>query len=114
MAETPFTIPLEPTTSSPPKPIQELPKEEETPPLEFPFEIKDDLFIDFGNTSKYPLQQKPSTSRHHPSDPLDEEFYQNNLKELTAVMSHDWSMEAEVSAIVLRVDNMSTRISCQI
>jgi hypothetical protein len=62
-----------------------LPKEEETPPLEFPFEIKDNLFIHFGNTSKYPLQQKPSTTCHHPLDPPDEEFCQKNPKELTTI-----------------------------
>jgi hypothetical protein len=51
-----------------PKPSQPLalaildpkpPKEEETPILDFMLEFKDELFDDYGNTSKYHMVKKP-------------------------------------------------------
>ena len=46
---TPDDSPVEPS----PKP--EDPKEEEILPPEFPFNIKEDIFFDYGNTMLYPL-----------------------------------------------------------
>ena len=47
-----------------PKPSipQNHPKEEEIPPLEFPVEIKDDLFYaDFGKSLNFLLHKRPSS-----------------------------------------------------
>ena len=42
-----------------PSPEPEDPEEEEIPPPEFPFNIEEDIFYDFGNTTLYPLQKRP-------------------------------------------------------
>ena len=68
-AEPSNSILVEPS-SSPPEPILESLKEEEDLPLEFPFEIEDHLFEDFGNAANYPLQAKPSSKQ--PIAPPDE------------------------------------------
>ena len=48
---------------------QNHPREEEIPPLEIPFEIKDDLFnADFGKSLNSHLQKRHS--REHTSNPL--------------------------------------------
>jgi len=82
-------------SSSPPEPIPKSLKEEEDLPLEFPFEIEDHLFEDFGNAANYPLQAKPSSKQ--PIDPPNEALCWKNLQELSAVMSHEWTMEAEIA-----------------
>jgi len=42
----------------PEPPTPNVPKEEEIQPLEFPFDIEDNLFSDFGNASNQPVQKK--------------------------------------------------------
>ena len=70
-AEPSNSILVEPS-SIPPEPIPKSLKEEEDPPLEFPFKIEDHLFEDFGNAANYPLQAKPSSKQ--PIDPPNEEL----------------------------------------
>ena len=41
-------------------------EEEEIQPLEFPFNIEEDVFQNFGNTSMYPLEKTPPV----PKDPI--------------------------------------------
>ena len=41
---------------------------------------------------------KEATSSYHPSEPLDEEFLKESIKELTAIMSREWVEEAEFSS----------------
>jgi hypothetical protein len=54
----------------------EPPKEEETPILDFMFEFKDELFDDYGNSSKYHMMKKPQ-EYINPSfiDPSEKEFF---------------------------------------
>jgi len=99
-------------SSSPPEPIPKSLKEEEDLPLEFPFEIEDHLFEDFGNAANYPLQVKPYSKQ--PIDPPDETLCRKNLQELSTIMSHEWTMEAEIAENVLRIDGTPDVVHCQI
>jgi hypothetical protein len=81
----------------------ELPqKEEEEFPLpDFLFDIEDDLFTDFENTSNYHLIKKPQQPRNFAtidathSDKVD--FLKKTIKELMSVLSDEWSEESEFS-----------------
>ena len=73
----------EPSTES------ETVEEEETQPLEFPFEFEDDLFEDFGNTSNYLYQKRPPVPIG-PAEPLDKAFLKEMVRDPTAVMSSEW------------------------
>jgi hypothetical protein len=68
------------SSSSPeatPKPISKSLEVEEESPLEFPFEIEDNLFEDSRNVENYPLQARPSLKKHF--DLFDEEFSREDL-----------------------------------
>ena len=97
-AKSPTLSPTQPS-SSPPKPIPQPLEEEEESPLEFPFEIEDNLIEDFGNVKNYPLQARPSSKQC--LDLSDEEFSREDLQDLSAILSHEWTMEAEVAENVL-------------
>jgi hypothetical protein len=75
-----------------PKPSQSLalaildpkpPKEEETPILDFMLEFEDELFDDYGNTSKYHMMKKPQEYKN-PSfiDPSEKEFLKRQQKNM--------------------------------
>jgi hypothetical protein len=70
--------------------------EEGFQPLDFSF-FEDDIFEDFGNTSNYGCQKRPSVPVT-PSEALDKEFLRESIKELTAIMSNEWSKEVEHSS----------------
>ena len=53
--------PTEPTTESSPE--LETMEEEEIQPSEFPFNIKEDVFQNYGNTSMYPREKRPLVPR---------------------------------------------------
>ena len=70
------------------------------------------MFEDFGNVKNYPLQAKPSSRQHF--DLSDEELSHEDLQDLFAILSHEWTMEAEVAENVLRIDGASDSVHCQI
>jgi len=101
-AKTPTPSPAQPSSSSPKpihKPISETLEEEEESLLEFSFEIEDNQFEDFGNVKNYPLQAKPSSRQRF--DLSDEQFSREDLQDLSAILSHELTMEAEVTENVL-------------
>lgn len=85
--------------------------EEEDLPLEFPFIVEDHLFEDFGNASNYPTQPKPPSDSLLPSD---ESLCNQNIEDLSAILSHQWTNEAELSENVPRIDDTVDRLNCQI
>jgi len=64
-------------------------EEEEIQPLEFPFNIEEDIFQNFGNTSMYPHEKRPPVPKD-PLDPLDKASLKETIKGLTAVMNSEW------------------------
>ena len=62
---------LEPTTEPSPEP--ETMEEEEIQPPEFPFNIEEDGFQNFGNTSMYPREKRPPVLRN-PVNPYRQSF----------------------------------------
>jgi hypothetical protein len=106
----PLATPLEASTILQ---VPEPPKEEEIPLLEDMFEFEEDLFSNFGNTSNYSAIRKssaPSTPNQHLSDPIEDKFLKNIVKELTTIISNDWLKESELSHEVIHVDSPSTSI----
>ena len=63
---------------------------------------KDDLFKDFRNTSNYSFRKKPALSTP-PSHPLDGEDFKEESKELTHILSNEWTDEVETSSDVFQV-----------
>ena len=64
---------------------------EEEDPLhpEFLQSIEPDIFEDFGNTSRYFYQRRPSILVA-PTDPLEENYLQETIQELTMLISNEW------------------------
>ena len=54
---------------------------EEIQPPEFPFKFEDDLFEDFGKTSKYSYKRKPPVPVPF-INPIEATFYRQNVKKL--------------------------------
>ena len=72
----------------------------------FPFAIEDDLFEDFGNASNFPLQVKPlvhSTPFEDGDGPPNDPFLIEHIKELSAIMTHEWLAEIELSIEVVQI-----------
>jgi hypothetical protein len=108
---------LLPETSQPLAIIEpELPqKEEEEFPLpDFLFDIEDDLFTDFRNTSNYHLIKKPQQLRNFTTiDPthFDEvDFLKKTTKELISVLSDEWLEELEFSNEIIHINPLSVTI----
>jgi hypothetical protein len=97
--------------------VPKLPKEEEIPLSEDMFEFEEDLFSNFGNTSNYSAIRKssaPSAPNQHLSDPTEDEFLKDTMKELTTIISNEWLRESELSPEVIHLDSPSTSIRCHI
>jgi len=78
-------------------------EDDEPHPSMFPFEIKEDLFEDFGNASNLPVQVKPlahSVSLEDDDGPHNDSFLMEPIKGLSAIMSHEWLAEMELSTKV--------------
>ena len=70
----------------------EPPREEEIHPLEFPLDVKADLFFDFGNALNQPVQKKSSARKapnHHFSNLIEETYHQETVQELASIMSNE-------------------------
>ena len=57
---------------------------------------------------------KEATSSYHPSEPLDEEFLKESIKELTAIMSSEWVEEAERSSEEIQIRVPPSTIRCKV
>jgi hypothetical protein len=88
-------------------------KEEKTPISNFMFEFEDELFDDYGNTSKYHMMKKPK-EYINPSfiDPSEKEFFKKTTKELVSVLSDEWLEESELSPEIIHLNSPSIIIRC--
>ena len=68
-------------------------EDDETSPLELPFEFKEDIFEDYGNTLNFPIQARP-LAQTTSSDPHEESVHIEHIKSLSLVMSYEWLREA--------------------
>ena len=78
-------------TDSPAEPSAEVedPEEEEIIPPDFPFNIEEDIFFDYGNTTLYPLQKRPLVPSDPPDD-LDKASLRETVKRVAAVLNSEW------------------------
>jgi hypothetical protein len=90
-------------------------EDDETSPPLFHFEIEIDLFEDFGNASKLPVQVKPLVH----STPLDDDdgrhndaFLLEHIKGLLAIMSREQLAEMELSTEVAQIIAPSDVLTC--
>ena len=79
-----------------PKLKPETVEEEDSLPPEFLQSIEYDLFEDFGNTSRYFYQKRPSVPVTS-MDPSEENYLRETIRELTTLMSNEWLQEGELS-----------------
>jgi len=98
--------------------IVELANETEiTPNSEWMFEIEDDFFDDFGNTTFYHKIIQPQQSRDfNPnfSHPDDLKFFREVIRELIFILGDDWLIESEQSLEVIRFKSPSVIIKLQV
>jgi hypothetical protein len=81
----------------------------------FPFEIEKDLLEDFGNASKLPVQVKPLAhlvSSEDDDGPHNDSFLMEHIKGLSAIMSHEWLAEIELSTEVAQIIAPSDVLTC--
>jgi hypothetical protein len=72
-------------------------------PSMFLSKIEVDLFEDFGNASNLPFQVKPRgpfTPLEDNDGPRNDSFVMEHIKGLSAIMSHEWLTEMELSTEV--------------
>jgi len=67
-------------------------RDDESPPLEHPFEFEEDLFEDYGNTSNFPIQTRP-LARTTQSILRVESVDIEHIKSLSAILSYEWLTE---------------------
>ena len=84
-----------------PSPKPEDPEEEEILPPEFPFNIEEDIFYDYGNTTLYPLQKRPPVPLDPPGN-LDKVFLKEIIKRVAVVMNIEWIQEGETSCEIIK------------
>ena len=87
------------------------PEEEEILPPEFPFNIEEDIFDDFGNTTLYPLQKRPPVPLDPPSS-LDKASLKETVKRVAAIMNSEWIQEGETSSEIIQFHAPSLTIPC--
>jgi hypothetical protein len=91
--------------------------QEEIPLPDFINDIKDDLFSNYGNTSKYHKKKrtrKHTSSSHEKIDPLEQTFSREHTVDLASIMSGEWLEESELSSDVVHLDSPSISIQCTI
>ena len=77
-----------------PSPELETMKKEEIKLPEFPFNIEEDIFQNFGNTSMYPCEKRPPVPKE-PIPPPDKASLKEAVKGVTAIMNSDWHMKGK-------------------
>ena len=88
-------------------------EDDEPSSLEFPFEFKENLFEDYGNTSNLPVQARP-LAQTTSSDLHEESVHIEHIKSLSSVMSYECLREAELPPEVARIISPSTILLCQV
>jgi len=81
------------------------------------FEIEDDFFDDFGNTTFYHKIIQPQQTRDfNPnfSHPDDLKFHIEVIRELICILGDDWLIESEQSPKVIRFNSPSVVIKLQV
>ena len=81
------------------------------------FEIKDDFFDDFGNTTFYHEIIQPQQSRDfNPnfSDPDDLKFFREVIRELIFILGDDWLIDSEKSLGVIHLNSPSVIVKLQV
>jgi hypothetical protein len=97
-----------------------LPQKEEEEFLlpDFLFDIEDDLFTDFENTSNYHLIRKPQQPRNFatidPTHSDEVDFLKKIIKELISILSDEWLEESEFSNEFIHINSPSITIQCQL
>jgi len=77
-------------------------EEEEIQPPEFPFNIEEDVFQNFGNTSMYPREKGPPVPKETITPP-DKASLQEAVKGVTAVTNSEWVHEGEMSPKAIQI-----------
>ena len=101
------------TSELSPKLKPEIVEEEDSLPPKFLRSIEYDLFEDFGNTSRYFCEKRPSVPVIL-MDPLEENFLRETIQELTTLMSNEWLQEGELSLNPIQLTSPSSSFHCHL
>jgi hypothetical protein len=93
--------------------MQDQLEDDESSPLEPPFEFEEDIFEDYGNTSNYAIEVRPR-AKTTPFEPHEESMAIEHIQSLSAIMSYEWLREAELCPEVARITFPSTILLCQV
>ena len=88
-------------------------EEEDLLPPEFLRSIESDLFEDFGNTSRYLCQKRPSILVTR-MDPLEEDYLRETIQELTTLINNEWLQEGESSLTPMHLYSSSSLFRCRL
>src|SRR6185503_9435234 len=88
-------------------------EEEDSLPSDFLRSIESDVFEDFGNTSRYFCQKRPS-SPVTPTDPVEEDFLRETIQELTTLISNEWLQKGELSLSPISLNSPSSSFCCHL
>ena len=84
-------------------------------PLEYPLNIETDLFANYGNVSKQPVQKRNHNApKEQVSSRLEACYVKETAQELMTVMSSEWLKKSEASFDVIRLLSCFTTIHCLI
>jgi len=86
-------------------------EEEEIQPPEFPINIEEDVFQNYGNTSMYPCEKRPPVPRDQVITP-DKASLQEAVKGVTAVTNSEWVHEGEMSIEAIRLQTPLYTLPC--
>ena len=104
---------LDSTPEPSPELKPETPEEEDSLPPEFLRSIEYDLFEDFGNTSIYFYQKRPSVPVT-PMDPSEVNYLGETIQELTTLISNEWLQEVELSLTPIHLNSPSSSFHCRL
>ena len=101
IAESTHSLTTHDDSPAEPSPKLEDPEEEEILPPEFPFNIKEDIFFDYGNTTLYPLQKRPPVPSDPPDD-LNKASLRETVKRVAALLNSECVQEGEISPEIIQ------------
>jgi len=105
----PIPIDDEPSVSQP-EPTLDCQEEGESP--SDLFDIEDDLFEDYENARHFPIHAIQYIDQS--PNPPKETSCQKSFQELSAILSHEWTVEAEATDDIFCTDYHVTAVKCQI
>lgn len=83
-------------------------------PCAFPYNFYDELFLEYGDSSKLPIDEKHKCVKVRTSGNIDHCEQKELMKNLSTVKSREWLDEAEASSKVIIMPTKVRKIFCNV